>query len=417
MAHNVLYKHALESIFAFLPIRDIALSVVAVSRRWNETIAGDTSTMRCLDAIVVKTKDSPGTLYKDLCNSPVARRHVGTLGSVAWRVGADFVDREILQEIASSSLKSLHTLYCKIYLPYQLCSFPASLTKLNIETLGEEDHHAINRLLQSIGLLSKLASLTLDLPFYTHLIQFAHIGKCTSLVRFNLRLLCGAQLCLEHIKQIRAMSQLESFVYGLNAGYLHDFLEEDKASVRWTSLSFAGHLDDRTAALVVSSPLAQSLVRLELYKTTDLQFLRLLPNLRELTLVDFRVQPEEWIEFPTNNNIDTLKLDWDGRTTEDHMKRIISRMPNLRTLEILCAANVKSLAFLSQVRGTLTSLTIKQCKGLRAIELEHIFALQQLTSLTLGRGAFGETLDSLALSHLRVPSRYIPTLARFDFQD
>ena len=421
ITHDALYKHALESIFVFLPIRDIALSVVAVSRRWNETIAGDTSTMRCLDAKIVKRRQlSIDTFYDDLCSSPVARRHVGSLGSAIRRVFIWDRHGPVL-----SLLKNLHTLYCRMQdnsHPDGLC-FLGSLTSLDIDVYS---HDLTNQMLQSVGLLPKLSRLTLCFPRYTteKLVNFSPLQKSASLVQFGLKTVMpqsvGNFIHPEHIKQIRAMSQLKSFSCRLDTSNLREFLlveEEEEKAIRWKSLMFVGEIDSLMASLVALSPLSHSLVRLQLHRANDLSFAHLLPNLTDLVLSDFRANPKEsaWNGLPVPNNITVLTLEaGGGYLSSDHIERMVSSTPHLRTLGLSNARYVNSLAFLSHVRGTLTSLALHRCTGLRAIELEHIFALRQLTSLTLGRDSFGETLDSLTLSHLRVPSRYIPTLARFD---
>jgi len=150
-----LYRHALESIFAFLSLAQLG-RVLAVSRSWRSAV----SSMRCIDATVESLPIGDSRLA----------RHIGTLGSSDAR----FAARQTDLHLASLCMSGLHTLCCDMLGPTDdNLLFPPSLTHLAVRVPDNATSTKINKLIVAISQIPKLNSLLLQLQCLHSTVSFA----------------------------------------------------------------------------------------------------------------------------------------------------------------------------------------------------------------------------------------------------
>ena len=153
------------------------------------------------------------------------------------------------------------------------------------------------------------------------------------------------------------------------------------------------------------------------------------PNLRILTLAGSAhlqlLEPEQMIQGVEQcKQLTHLSVTGD-RLTSAHLCALLSLMPVLCQLRLASMPKLESLHFLSAsepLQRSLTSLTLVSCchAQLRAVDVAHIFSLQQLTYLRI-ENSFAEKLDSFTQHLLQSPSSTralgLPRLTKLELVD
>ena len=400
-----LYKHALESIFAFLSLADLS-RVLSVARSWSSAV----SSMRCTDAVVESLP--AGRSLLTLSASRLAR-HIGTLGSLNNGIA-------LSQESSHSAglrMSGLKSLFYKLSpLPDAPLILPPSLTRLRID-VSSASAAEVDVAIAAASRLPSLASLELQLHLsqLSPLVSFAPL-RCSALQ--NLGLLGWTTLTQAQADDLRALPHLTSLFHWLDRPKLQMLLRAPHP-LQWQKLRVDGPLDAELTGLLVSLPLLSVLVVAD---CENVSFLQSLPNLHTLAFYKFAHRkplpsPEQTIQgIGQCAQLTSLNMA-NSPLTSAHMSALLERMPALSKLKLANMTSLESLSFLSSepLQRSLTSLTLADCHHatLLTVELRHIFALQQLTHLTI-RGCFAERLCSFALHELKVPSARLPKLIQSD---
>jgi hypothetical protein len=417
-----LYAHALESIFAFLPLADLA-TVLAVSREWSAAVVS----MRRISVTV------PASRFCSLLVSPSVvlsfglTRHIGALGEVGHLFRGVQLDPPALSLLLR--FPYLHTLVCR-------CT-AAVLLQLS------------RRQPNSSVFPSTLTHLTLSLDS-NRMGASASLNAALQVVASALPLLRSFQIRLAVVDTALAVS----FAPFIAAPHLEEF------GFDWPSLPYfppseaALRLDDPSTKLLCyllrapSPPVAAKLRSLGRDTLVNVQLSALLPSLPSLTelhgwLTD-DAEPEAFLPRllhltrlelglnsfhrdavgSSNQRLQTALHGCVGltalrlalcRLTSDDVYALLQRMPHLRELELVQAKELSSLRCFSTPPLCL-SLQRLSLRGPSypaprlSSELPHLHALHGLTHLDLRR-AFTDgqpTAESLAL--LQSPSLILPNL-------
>jgi len=419
---SFLYRHALESVFAFLSLAELSFAMV-VSKSWLVAV----EKMRGIGAQLGRTE-----LLTNACFSRLAR-HIGTIG----RDDDSDPDKPLdatpeRLALCFSHLSGLHTMICQLpyYNKVELMLFPPSLTSLyvrvdNVRDLQNNYRKTLDEEIATISRLPLLSSLSIHLNGNLSGIagreecevDLSHFQRCPllkSLMVFSYKSKGRFAGTPTNIEQIRAMP------------HLTDLLESSFSDQEWMQLLRSPHQlrlermklsrrppKELLELMVVSLP---ELTHLDTPLAVGLSVLAATPNLRSLTLSaeyksserDIIVSPDQMIaDVGMCEKLHTLRVTaWGKPITSAHMQRILSRMPNLSELCMLDASRLDSLEFLSATKPlahTLRSLRMKHCDFSGEQVRLHIYTLQQLVYLHLD----GECLDDLedeTRSHLRPPS-------------
>ena len=395
-----LYKHALESIFGFLSLKELS-AVLAVSRAWSVAV----SSMRSVGAPRLSTR----SLF-ELCISRLAR-HVGALGSAGAHVG---LSRELLY-MASVNMSGLRSLYYQppsyLMLPLLL---PPSLTLLDIDIHKDTPSSGVNSLIAAAR-IPNLRSLALYLPDRIEDVSFAPLARSAHLRELDIG---DRKLNPRQVNEIRAFPSLTSLKYTLMQHELSLLLRPPH---RLQLQKLQTHdVDEERAQLLASLP---SLTDLTINSRTTLAPLQHTPNLRTLMLKHFAStqplpEPERMIQGIGQCTQLTSLTIFNSKLTSAHISALLSRMPAVSKLALITMPKLESLQFLSSalLQRSLTSLSLTDCAGLPTLELRHVFALQQLTHLW-SHNSFAEKLCSLALHELALPSQRLPKLVKLEISD
>ena len=392
-----LYRHALESIFGFLSLQELS-KVLSVSRSWVTAVGS----MRSLDASC-----SASRWLLDVCLSRLAR-HVGTLGSEDDPVE---LSREFLY-IAATRMIGLHTLYYNAPSPFALPPlFPPTLTLLDV-SLPNVTATEVNSFISSVSYLRWLRSLALDSSVADFDVSFAPLARLAHLQELQF---IADELSPKQIYELRALPHLTSLEYSLMNEELGLMLRPPH-QLQWQKLQIFDA--DEEAPLLTSLSSLTDLTIHRWKKLTVLQHAATCSNLRALMLADFQrstpaLRPKQLIAGVGQCTRLTSLTISNSSLSVAHASALLSCMPAVSELTLCNMDRLESLSFLSSdpLRRSLTSLVLKDCRhaALLTIELRHIFALQQLTHLTIQR-CFAEKLCSFVLNELKAPSARLPKL-------
>ena len=393
-----LYRHALESIFGFLSLRELAI-VLAVSHSWAAAVAS----MRSIGAVILQ---QPAKSVLCICTSQLAR-HIGTLGSKAEPC---FLSLEVLC-LASLRLTGLRTLHCKLPSLKGPLLFPPSLTQLQLCPPEDATPVDLNLLIVSVARLPHLKRAALWLVHVDPLVSLAPFGAAPHLRELGV---FGDGYKPNHIEEIQSMTHLTELMGVLCALDARRILRAPH-ELQWQIL----RVQDLTAAeLVEVQASLPKLTEVNAEAIDSISFLQSVPTLRTLTLSAFArtlplQSPEQMVEGVGQcKQLTHLNL-WGNILTAAHVGALLTVMPLLSELKLNSMQQLESLSFLSvaPLCNTLTSFTLQYCRHaqLLAKELSHLYDLQQLTSLCIVE-SFAEKLDSWSVHELQVPSKRLPKL-------
>ena len=174
-----LYRHALESVFAFLFRRELALAL-RVSRGWLAAVRS----MRRLELHI--TLRQPTAPLDQLAQSAMSR-HVAVLGGHGC--GNMRLDADALS-IVARLMPHLRGLLCQLALPPlsqpPSLSFPAALRQLAVHMPGHgpgpADATQINAVIAAVGRLSLLEEVNVTLKSLDPLVSFAPLAALPQLL-------------------------------------------------------------------------------------------------------------------------------------------------------------------------------------------------------------------------------------------
>jgi hypothetical protein len=152
-----LYRHALESVFAFCSLRELA-SLLCVSKEWSNAVRS----MRSLAVVIDCSSDESRLLL--LCMSPLAA-HVGTL-----KESSNITQSLAALHVLAFRLPHLHNLQYSMMGSWMPLIFPARLRTLSLRLQAKVDvfapfsdkqHHDLNAAIRIVATLPLLEELTL----------------------------------------------------------------------------------------------------------------------------------------------------------------------------------------------------------------------------------------------------------------
>ena len=306
-----LYKHALESIFAFLDLKGLS-RVLAVSRLWSSAV----SSMRAIDG----SCSTPALL--GLCASRLAR-HVVALGSVHRPVHAS---SDTFYAV-SKRLRRLSSLYCEQQYPMGLpLLFPPTLTQLHLNSCASS-------VVAEVARISSLRSLTLHVG--SRETSLAPLVGLSQLQELELPEFDEWHLDSDQIEDLRELPHLTAVKFLLNEKELPKLLRSPH-ELEWQRL----HLfkpSTTAAELLASLP---SVTHLLAADAEDLQFVQHAPNLRSLELTKYLQHwtplsdPEELIAGVSPcAQLTSLRIS-KRPFNSSCMRAIVSLMPMLSKLQL-----------------------------------------------------------------------------------
>jgi hypothetical protein len=421
-AVRLLYRHALESIFAFSSLTELA-AVFRVSKGWSAAV----HSMRPLDGQVGYMGSIQPSVLQLLWSSRLAR-HVGSLSNL-WPIDAPPLSDAALVEVAQRMV-NLRSLSWKVGVAGAAVSlvFPARLRELrlnfvpaNTET-PPSDSSLSRALTAAIGIVVALPELE-SLALTAHDARSCDHAAAvrTGIARAGARLEpdCAGVTNRRRATAVHATStfaQLPSVGGELRTNAsdaTHD-------ATRHTRCAVAFHC--RIRAAIVSLP---SLTKIDVSLSSTLtDSLRSLPNLRSLrfsTHACTELADADRILSSLHSLVGLTELRlYGGGTfplpfTSAQLAACLPHMPLLTHLYLLNYLSLDSLRFLSS--GPIThslkelSLILYQVQ-LPLSELAHVHALSSLTKLTLW-SVFDPPPDESTVALYTPPSRLMPSLQSF----
>lgn len=408
-----LYKHALESIFGFLSLRELS-SVLAVSHSWLAAV----KSMRGIGATIQRTCNPPAAV---VCASALVH-HI-----VEWDCwSASFT----VADVASMSLRmrSLRSLRC--YLVRLKPSnnngatdldfvFPPNLIKLSLFFEAGVSTANSRAAIGAVGRLTQLQSFFVKLNCAEpQLVSFASLQSLAHLTEFgfdwermHVHTPSDAQ-----VDEIRSLVHVQSLLNNAIGSHLLIRLLRPSHSLQWRSIIGKLVVDDELSALLPSLP---TLTRLNacLSDTCDLAFFTRLPMLTRLELDLSSLSPAHVdaiaVSLQSCPLLTELRLSYIA-VTSAQMSALLAGRGNMRKLEFV-EADFDSLKFLSSgsLPRTLTHLTLDGCGldgQLSVEELSHVHALQELTHLNIDSSFDEDLFDSAVYNP---PSKLLPKLVSF----
>jgi hypothetical protein len=226
-----------------------------------------------------------------------------------------------------------------------------------------------------------------------------------------------------HIAHVKSMFQLERLLLSSTVEQFASLLQQPHSlQLHEICIDFLVQ-DDKMLALL---PLLPSLTRLECLHMSC-KSSNFLHGLRNLTAIDWSLDASGLIPPAAASLVDGLRLLpsvihvslTGARLSCAQLIEALSGMSLLQKLRLRSFPQLESLAFLStlpSLAATLNMLHLDRCKhaSLSSAELKHLLPLRSLRKLILTE-SFNEPLDSLSLTNLTPPSRWLPSLE--DFQD
>jgi hypothetical protein len=404
-----LHRHALESVFAFLGLRQLAIAL-RVSRSWLAAV----QSMRRLELQVEWATAAP---VGQMAHSAMGR-HIG-------RLQCDDLDADALALLAAR-LAHLRQLTCFLGLPDadqpeagQPIRFPASLRLLDIHFEHLTDVQ-INAVIAAIGRLPLLEELGIVMDALDRRMSFAPLAglpllRCLKVTSNEPQ----AEFGDAQVDQLRALPRLEKISILPSTPVLRRLLRRPH-DLQWRQLPLPYPLDDEAAALLPQLPSLTAIYRSTSCSRFD--WLRGLPNLTGIGLaVHSPMGAAGYAESLVAAlrcciGVEILRLFGFAELTAAHLADLLPRLPRLRDLT-LHSLLIDSLAFLAQppLTSQLVILDLSHCRQLPLAGLRHVHSLRGLKELWLNC-SFSTPLDAESQSLLTPPSILLPQLEKFTYK-
>lgn len=401
-----LYRHALESIFAFMSLADLS-RVLSVSRFWSSAVRSMTSIGAAVDRPAIR----PSVIAASGLASQVAE-----FGSFSVRLVLNSHDL-----LALSRLPSLTALSCTVPLPQPPLVFSHKLHRLSLEFKGSwKALRSIHAAFLAIGELPALESLCIRLPSYLYALTFAPLAAAPSLRGLRIdqddR---DAQPTAAQIDQLRSFAHLESITIPELSNASWDSLLRTPHQLQWQHVGQLTDVDEIGSAALSCLPGLTSLIA---NKCRTVAFLHTLPRLRTLDLGVSSAFPADTIVAGLSCCSELVSLSLRARVTSTHMHTILSVLPLLTDVTLHDCPELESLSFFETVDWTcrpgLQCLCIDyECRRGRVPvdSVSSLFCLRGLTYLTLVN-AFVSPLPDETVHALRPPSELFPSLKELDYE-
>jgi len=397
-----LHRHALESIFAFLPLTTFA-AVTHVSKAWCAAVLSMAPHL----LVYVPSREEH---LRPLLHSPL-RRRVSHLSMSLQSLCSS-------AELAQLADRMSHLRELDAFLGDISAIFPPQLRSLRVV----QSSGVTQAVIDAIAHLQHLTSLRWnDVAPGVHLAPLTQVNTLTALEPLE----CGkhADDVAAFARQLRAVHQLRSLQACSSERCILPLsvLLAPPHQCQLTDLQAACH-SQAEAALLASLPTLTRLQQLG-FPLPHADFLTSLPALTTLRIV-----------FAGGNQVDVPRCLAALQTctrmqeltmhstcfhvTSTQLASCLQRMPLLHTLSLGRCQGLQSLAFLSagSLRSTLTALRLSECAPrLPLTEMQHVYALRHLRELELSDRLFSSALHFPQLRFHTPPSPLLPQLEEFAY--
>jgi hypothetical protein len=407
-----LYRHALESVFAFCELKELA-ALLRVSKEWAAAVLS----MRSLKALVVSKA------LLSVCASRLSR-HIHTLYRPSPLSPTDL-------SLLARQLPHLHCLRCSFRDHPSMLVFPARLRELSVQfepsspgaLFSKRQLRDIDAVIAVISALPMLESLTLSAIKATSccLTPLAFAPALHTLTFRLPRIVFDSPAATS---ALRSMPHLRSLDFFSSSVSLTRLLQAPH-SMNLDTLLVCGSFTAEHGAAIVHHPSLTYLSFSVCSPHTD--FFYQLPNLRRLTLLTAHSTvplDADRIMHSLHSLVGLTRLCIIGpapnhahfplHITTDHLAACLLHMPLLTYLSLSGASPVDSLRFLSTgpITRSLKQLELDNFHPCLPLgELLHVHALSSLTKLTLRR-VFDRPLDERVYTP---PSSLLPALQQFEY--
>ena len=402
-----LHLDALESIFAFLDLSELA-AALRVASGWLVAV----DSMRRLELEISQPREQQ---LVTVARSAMGR-HVTSLGSVGFILPVDAATLSVLAD----RMAHLRALSCRLRLPppgpAEPLAFPSNLRRLGIDLASLNARHH-NAAVSAISRLPLLDELDIELSMLNPQFSFAPLAALPRLRCLNVWGIAG-KLSDAQVDQLRALPHLQELNVEMSTALLRRLLRLPH-SLQWQQIWLPWPLEDEFAALLPQLP---SLTKIKESVMCDrFDWLRGLPNLTEVQLSfdwpDGAVDHAESLVAALQccTKIEVLLLGDLHDLTAAQLGDLLPRLPRLRELT-LKRLLIDSLSFLAQppLTSQLRLLRLRHCTQLPLLELRHVQSLRGLRQLELC-ASFTAPLDEYSQSLFRPPSLLLPLLEKFDY--
>jgi len=427
---RLLHRHALESVFAFCSLSELA-AIIAVAREWQAAVLR-------MAPLGLRLNGCSSKQMALLCHSPL-RRHVAFLDCLG---SCDiFVSPERIH-LMSHRLPQLRELTVTVRPPMPsgvALQFPPGLRLLRLVLQSEKDDgndvgfaELFNAALDAAASLEQLQDLQLHIRGLSHGREFpgslAALTRARSLrhLKFALGGFQVPRFGDAHVADLRALVQLHTLAFNrVNTPLLRRLLAPPHA-LRWQELGGLWQLTKDDAALLVSLSLRTLYANLAM---PHADFLLQLPQLTTLRLSAAGQGPPDTERIlqavGTCAQLRSLTLEDSESVNMLHLRSAqlgacLTRLPNLQELDLSGATELTTLSFLEvgSVRGTLIKLFLLDFSHRMPLsELQFVLQLRELQSLAVW-DVFDAPLCAADLALLTPPTQspLLPRLTKFSYR-
>ena len=409
----MLYRHALESIFAFLDQPKL-VTVLQVSKSWLAAV----ESMASLRLTLTQTSAPLRVLAESVMGHHVTR--IGGFQSYV-PVTADSLS------LSARLMPQLRELRCDLELtPSQgPLTFSSGLQELRLGILGKPAAADVNAAVEVISGLTSLEVFFIHVDGLNAEFSFAPLASLPLHTLVIDQLVDEVELSDAQVAELRAMPRLHRLdVRPMTTSLLRRLLMQPH-DPQWCRMMLPSPLRDEAAALLPQLPSLTTIGSVlgdptPLTACSNFDFLRRLPNLTHAHFKWKRPSAAGRIEslvagLQCCTQIEFLGLGFKGLTSA-HLAELLPRLPRLHWLT-LASGDIATLSFLAQqpLAGQLTSLLLDQCSLLPLTELRHVHALRALEKLRLTK-SFDAPMDALSLSLHTPPSPLLSQLEEFEYE-
>jgi hypothetical protein len=425
-----LHRHALESVFAFCALKELA-PLPRVSKQWAVAVA----TMRTLDAEIDADWSASSLALFGASASPLCR-HVGCL---IWH-GLPLTARQLAT--MSARMTNLHGLNCSLTVDQPMLVFPPRLRTLTLfvepiapreSALGSSSASTsvhqlppLDAAIAAVAALPLLEELTL-VAWDAESCCLAPLTSAPALHSLTLELQSDVFDSSAVTDALRSMPHLRSLGFDPSPESFARLLQQPH-TLKLESFRMATGFTAEHGASIAQLPSLTDLAICLHGEHTD--FLRGLSHLRRLELdsclgsVADPARDAERIMHSLHALVGLSELrllgggDCPLRFTADQLAACLPHMPLLTSLHLSHAKALGSLHFLSSgpVTRSLQKLELVEIHPrLPLSELEHLHALSVLDRLKFD-SVFDSPLDEATLQRYRPPCLLMPALVQFIYQ-
>lgn len=402
-----LYRHALESVFAFLGWGEIAITL-RVSRSWLTTV-------KSMPGLQLLVEVNPPTIPICVIATSVVSRHISALGTVNKRLKLTVDTCFIL----TRHMPHLFELTCELSLPlgHELVTFPTKLRNLDLGFSATTSTVDINTMLRAIGCLTHLQHFHIRMNCLDHQISFDSLSQLPELQYLEITWSSANDFSDRQVDELRALSRLHTVIMAGETTNLLPRLLRQSHQLQWQTIAIP-IVNDETVELLSHLPMLTKLM----CKTSCLRFdwLSQLPNLICFSICFYQdTTMEGCMESLITGlhhctQIEELEL-FCCDITSVQLAELLPGLPALTRLH-LGSLDLTSLSFLAQVpmMRQLTTLILSRCKLLPLIEMKYVHRLRSLKKLYL-RSSFASQMDAHGQFFYTPPSVVLPHLNEFEY--